>query len=90
MMQFHIEPQADDASRIVGQDIHTQAHLDLPIGKDKLLTLIAEGIASDEPSMARECVSVIPKPEHLKVTTNKGAADIPWRNVVTILLEGAA
>jgi len=69
-------------SRLIGEDIHTVFHLDIPVPADDLEALIAAATKTDDLDPRVELSGVIaertPEGVRVRVVANNAHFDIPW------------
>lgn len=74
--------QTPHGSRLIGADIHTAFHLDVPIPPDDLYALIIAATKTDDMPPRAELGGVIadrtPEGVRVRVVANTSHFDIPW------------
>lgn len=73
-------------SRLLGEDIHTAFHMDVPVPPDDLNQLIIAAAKSDDLHPRAELMGVIadrtPEGVRIRVVANAAHFDIPWPLIV--------
>ncbi len=73
-------------SRILGQDIHTAFHMDVPLAPDDLNQLIIASAKSSDTNPRVELSGVVadrtPEGVRVRVVANNAHFDIPWPHIM--------
>jgi hypothetical protein len=86
-MPLHVTIQpTPHGSRLLGEDIHTAFHMDVPLPPDDLHQLIIAAAKSDDLHPRAELMGVIadrtPEGVRIRVVANAAHFDIPWPLIV--------